>query len=168
MTVHGWLNYYAWSTPGCEAGCDGTWLMLDSAPRPDADLRILPECGGQSSTQGPYVSGAPELAVEVCGSSRTYDFGPKLALYQRAGVQEYITISIEANEVIWRRLVGGRYSTIDPGPDGLFCSVIFPGLWLDPVALLAGDGARLRQVLESGLASAEHAAFVPRLGYRAN
>jgi hypothetical protein len=40
---------------------------------------------------------------------------------------------------------------------------VFPGLWLDPAALLADDGPALVAALERGLATAEHAAFIARL-----
>ena len=43
-------------------------------------------------------------------------------------------------------------------------SEVFPGLWLDPRALLTQDWPRLLAVLGQGLASPEHAAFVARLG----
>jgi hypothetical protein len=42
----------------------------------------------------------------------------------------------------------------------------FPGLWLDPQALLAGDTRRLRAVVDLGLATPEHAEFVARLAER--
>src|SRR5437879_8833167 len=70
------LGHYASFTPGCDAGSNGTWLMLDDAPQPDADLRILPEYGGQSGVEGKYPSGAPELVIEVCLSCAWYDLGP--------------------------------------------------------------------------------------------
>ncbi|HXT60577.1 MAG TPA: hypothetical protein VN699_18185, partial [Pirellulales bacterium] len=47
--------------------------------------------------------------------------------------------------------------------DGIFRSTVFPGLWLDEPALLSADAARLLQTLRTGLASAEHAAFVQAL-----
>jgi hypothetical protein len=47
--------------------------------------------------------------------------------------------------------------------DGLFRSAVFPGLWLDPKALLKGDRRRLRAVVDLGCATPEHAAFVARL-----
>jgi hypothetical protein len=37
---------------------------------------------------------------------------------------------------------------------------VFPGLWLDPVALAKRDMAKVFEVLEQGLATPEHAAFV--------
>jgi hypothetical protein len=43
---------------------------------------------------------------------------------------------------------------------------VFPGLWLDPAALLACDGARLLDVVRQGLQSGEHAAFVEALARR--
>jgi hypothetical protein len=42
-------------------------------------------------------------------------------------------------------------------------STVFPGLWLDPVALVRDDKATVKAVLESGLNSSEHADFVARL-----
>jgi hypothetical protein len=42
-------------------------------------------------------------------------------------------------------------------------SRVFPGLWLDEAALLRLDVARLMEVLQQGLASRAHAAFVKRL-----
>ena len=49
------------------------------------------------------------------------------------------------------------------GPDGFYRSTVFPGLWLDPVALVQGNTRRLRAVVDLGLASPEHADFVARL-----
>ena len=45
----------------------------------------------------------------------------------------------------------------------MYRSTVFPGLWLDPAALLAGDRRRLRAVVDLGCATPEHAAFVARL-----
>ena len=60
-----WLAHYSYATPGCRAGNNSTWLMLDSAPQPDAYLTILPAHGGQSSDGKLYTVGAPELAVSA-------------------------------------------------------------------------------------------------------
>ncbi|MEZ5356855.1 MAG: Uma2 family endonuclease [Bryobacteraceae bacterium] len=161
--VHGWLIQYEAATPGCEAGCNGTWLMLESAPQPDSHLRLLPERGGQSREQGNYCAGAPELVVEICASTATHDFGPKLSLYQRAGVQEYLTVSLKPARITWRELVDGSYKPIRPGNDGILRSRVFPGLWLPSSALLDQDAAKILAVLREGLASAEHKAFAESL-----
>lgn len=164
--VIGWLIYYAARTPGCEAGSSGTWLMLEDAPQPDADLRLLPDYGGQSRVEGLYGAGAPELAAEICLSSASYDLGPKKELYRAAGVQEYLAVLLGEARVVWYRLVEGTYLPLQPGSDGLLRSVVFPGLWLDPEALLAGNAARLLDALDVGLRSAEHQDFVRALGER--
>ena len=164
--VSAWLGYYAARTPGCEGGNAGTWLMLEDAPQPDVDLRILPEYGGQSRMEGLYCAGAPELSVEVSLSSASYDLGPKMELYRAAGVREYVVVLLGESRVVWYRLVGGKYILLPPGPDGLLRSDVFPGLWLDPAALLARNGAKVFDVLDLGLRSPEHQDFVRALALK--
>src|SRR5205814_1183188 len=79
-----WSGHYELATPGLDGANNTTWFMLEDAPQPDVDLRILPEYGGQSGMKGPYSLGAPELAAEVCLSSTAYDLHQKLELYQSA------------------------------------------------------------------------------------
>ncbi len=158
-----WLAQYAQLTPGCEAGNNSTWLMLDSAPQPDAYLRILPAHGGQSRDEVQYSAGAPELAIEICMTSTEVDFGPKRRLYQRAGVREYITAELFAKRILWRVLSGDVYVPQEAPPDGILRSQVFPGLWLDVAAFWANDGARMLAALNAGLASDDHQLFVQRL-----
>lgn len=161
-----WLWLYQDLTPGCEAGAEGTWVMgPEDVPQPDGSLRILPEFGGQSGEVAGYGSGAPELIVEVSGSTRSLDLGVKLDLYRRAGVREYLTVLLKPRQVIWRELVRGRYREIAPSEDGILRSRVFPGLWLDPDALWNAEKSP-RTALERGTKSPEHAAFVKRLASR--
>ena len=164
--VNGWLMQYAARTPGSQAGTAGTWLMLEDAPQPDAILRILPDHGGQSWDEEKYCAGAPELAVEVSLSSSSYDLGPKMRLYRTAGVKEYLIVLLSETKVVWYRPVDGKYAPLEPGADGLLRSVVFPGLWLDPDALITQDGAHLLKVLDLGLRSPEHKGFVRALAQR--
>ncbi len=161
--IHWWLAHYAHATPGCKGGSNGTWLMSGSAPQPDAYLRILPSHGGQSGNEGPLGAGAPELAVEICVTSTEIDFGPKLALYQRAGVREYITVEQFGQRMIWRVLENGVYVAQTHPADGIGRSQVFPGLWLDLAAFWADDGAKMLAVLNAGLASQDHRDFVAQL-----
>ncbi len=164
--VHLWLGYYAGFTPGCEGGSNATWLMLEDAPQPDCYIRILPEYGGQSSVEQGLGKGAPELIVEVSQSSAAYDLRPKLRLYRAAGVREYINVLLKEPQLIWWRLVAGAYQTMEPDSDGLLRSVVFPGLWLDPQALWEKNAARIIEVVNLGLNSPQHAAFVESLAKR--
>lgn len=160
------LATYAIRTPGCQAGHSGTWLMQEDAPQPDAHLIILPEYGGQSRVEDKYHAGAPELAAEVTLSTGSYDLGPKLKLYQASGVREYLGVILSEPQVIWRRVIEGRYETIAAAADGLLRSQIFPGLWLDAAALLVLDGVRVMEALDRGLKSPEHEDFVRLLASR--
>ncbi|MGA2588272.1 MAG: Uma2 family endonuclease [Bryobacteraceae bacterium] len=158
--IHMWLAYYAQATPGCRAGNNSTWLMLDSAPQPDAYLRSH---GGQSGDDRLYCTGAPELAVEISLTSTEVDFGPKRKLYQRAGVQEYITTELFRKRLVWHVLQNGVYFYQEYPPDGILRSLVFPGLWLDVTAFWAEDGAKMLAVLNAGLSSEDHQKFVERL-----
>jgi len=161
-----WLGMYAAFTAGCEAADNSTWLMLDDAPQPDSDLRILPEYGGASTTQGRYAAGAAEMVAEVSLSSTDIDLGEKRELYRSAGVREYVVLLVAQRELRWYRLVDDAYQLLPVPADGILRSHVFPGLWLDVAALLNGDMTRVLNVLREGLQSAEHVEFVARLAQR--
>ena len=159
-----WLGFYQRNTLGVEAlGNASTALGLKSELQPDGLLRVLPEFGGQTLNDPKLVVGVPELLVEVAHSSRYTDLGPKFDDYERVGVLEYIVRSIEPDEVLWFVQRRGRFVDHSPGEDGVYRSEFFPGLWLDPLALIAGDLWRLQAVVDLGCATPEHAAFVARL-----
>lgn len=162
--LSGWLGMYGFRTPGIR-GVAATTIRLapNEVPEPDASLLILPECGGQARIERGYIVGAPELVVEVAYSTWATDLTDKLAAYEAAGVREYVLVLVREPAVRWFTLRDGRFDPDAPDPDGLHRSSTFPGLWLDPVALLAGDTARLVAVVDQGTATPEHAAFVARL-----
>jgi Uma2 family endonuclease len=160
-----WMGTYMAFTPGVDGGDNSTLrLDIDNRPQPDAFLRLLPSHGGQSQTSADgYVVGAPELTAEVSASSVSYDLHDKLNAYRRNGVREYVVWRVLDGEVDWFVLRDGRYQRLAQTAAGLYQSEIFPGLWLDAAALVRNDLARVLQVLQEGLASPEHAAFVERL-----
>jgi len=159
-----WLDYYAEKTPGVQVMDNATTILgWKSEPQPDALLRILPECGGRTWNAGGYVHGPPELVVEVAKATRYVDLGPKLADYQQSGVLEYVVCAIDPDELFWFGQERGMLVERPIGGDNVYRSTAFPGLWLDPQALLRGDRQRLRAVLDLGCGTPEHAAFVDRL-----
>jgi len=159
-----WLSYYAECTPGVELLVNATTILgWKSEPQPDGLLRVLPECGGRTSNEQSYVRGAPELIIEVSKATRYVDLGPKLADYEQAGVLEYIVRALDPDEVFLFRQMQGTLIQHPLDEDGLYRLTSFPGLWLDPQALLAGDTRRLRAVVDLGLATPEHAGFVALL-----
>jgi len=157
------LTIYAAHTPGCDAASNCTWLMLADSPQPDCYLRVVEECGGSSWMGERYLEGAPELVAEVCLSSSSYDLNQKKALYEAAGVAEYIAVLIARKELRWYRLVSGQFQQVPVPPDGIIRSLVFPGLWLDVNAFLAGDMLKVIEVLERGLAAPQHGEFIERL-----
>jgi hypothetical protein len=132
-----WAGTYGSQLGRVQALPNTTWMMEKSAPQPDVALRIRPEFGGQSRNVDKFAGGAPEFAAEVTRSTRSYDLGPKLKLYERAGVREYLVALLEEQRLEWRVLRGGRYELLQPDTAGIFRSVVFPGLWLDEAAFWA-------------------------------
>ncbi len=106
---------------------------------------------------------APNLIGEVTSTSDSIDFTIKLPLYLRNGVHEYIVWRVLDNEVDWFALRNNRYERLAQTREGFFASEVFPGLWLDPAAMVQGDFAKVNQILQQGLVSPEHAAFVASL-----
>ena len=82
--VQMWLTTYAAHTPGVSAAANCTVKFdIDNVPQPDALLRILPQCGGQSRVDdSDYLVGAPELIVEIAAGSTSIDLHAKLNVYR--------------------------------------------------------------------------------------
>lgn len=163
--IIGWLAHYQAATPSVR-GSDNATLRLDylNEPQPDAILRLDPERGGRSQIGGDgYLEGPPELIVEIAASSASYDMNQKKEVYARHGVPEYLVLLTLEQDVAWFVLRDGRYERQDPDADGILRSQSFPGLHLQPAAIWSNDLPALLAVLQQGLDSPEHAAFVEQL-----
>jgi Uma2 family endonuclease len=160
-----WLGQYAAGTPGVEVSDNSTVrLDLDNEPQPDALLLIDPACGGQTRfSSDDYIEGSPELVAEVATSSVSYDLHAKLHAYRRNGVREYIVWRVLEQAIDWFVLRAGQYERLPVDASGLLRSAVFPGLWLDPGALVRSNLATVLAVVQQGLGSPEHATFVARL-----
>lgn len=160
-----WLGVYQASTPGVQGGDNGSIrLDLDNEPQPDATLIVEPACGGQVQISADdYIVGGPELLAEVSASTASIDLNAKLRIYRRNNVKEYLVWRVLEQAIDWFLLRDGQYDRLPLNDDGIYKSVVFPGLWLDPVKLADLDLGAVLQILQKGLASAEHAAFVQKL-----
>ena len=157
-----WLGLYRAATPGVIGGDNATVrLDYENVVQPDALLRLEPALGGRSQvTEDDYLAGPPELVVEIAASSASYDMHDKRRVYARNGVQEYLVAQAYEQRVDWFALREGVYAALQPDAEGVLRSEVFPGLWLLADAFWAGDLATMLAVLQQGLASAEHAAYV--------
>lgn len=163
-----WLGNYLARTPGLDAA-DNATVRFDDAnePQPDLLLALEPTSGGQCRIDDDdYYAGPPDFVAEVAASSVSYDLHAKLRVYQRAGVREYLVWRTRDEEIDWFGLDEAKYVPLAADDAGIVKSVIFPGLWLDRAALLRRDLPRVLNVLQTGIASPEHAAFLQSL--RAN
>jgi len=160
-----WLANYETETPGVEAGDNGSIrLDLDNEPQPDAYLMIRPEWGGKVRiSEDDFIEGAPELVAEIAPSGASYDLGRKLDVYRRSGVCEYLVWRVLDRQIDWFVNRDGRFETMAAAEGGVLRSTVFPGLWLAADALVLGQKMTVKEVLQAGLSSREHAEFVARL-----
>jgi len=169
--IHHWLESYVIYTFGVQTGAPATLVLPTgrTVSEPDAFLRILPEFGGSTVDEGDdYLHGSPELLVEVARSSAGLDLGPKLQEYSQAGIKEYLVWRTRPNRIEWLKISKLKKAVpIEPDVTGIVRSTVFPGLWLDTVAMCARDSAGVLRTLQLGLDSPEHAAFVAKLQAKA-
>ena len=137
--VMGWLATYAEQHPESELGDNSTMrLDNDNEPQPDALLRYGD--GGLSHIdEDGYITGVPELIVEVASSSASIDTHAKKNAYRRNGVPEYVIWRVLDGEIDWFVLEHGEYAQLHPSEAGIIESRVFPGLRLNVPALLAMD-----------------------------
>ncbi|MEJ7594025.1 MAG: Uma2 family endonuclease [Planctomycetaceae bacterium] len=169
-TLMAWIVNYAIETPGTDAADNVTnRLDNDNEPQPDVALFIDPACGGQTRvSEDGYLTGPSEFVAEVAVSSVSLNRGAKLRTYERHGVREYLIWRVNDKLLEWYVLRDDGFE-LQPLPgDGIYRSETFPGLWLDASAMLQRDGKSVMRVLNEGLATSEHAAFVTRLETRRN
>jgi Uma2 family endonuclease len=162
------IGIYEGATPGVIGG-DNTSARLDlnNEPQPDAVLLIDPALGGQARISADdYIEDAPELVAEVAASSVSFDLNTKFIMYRRNRVREYLVWRVLDRQIDWFALRKRSYVRLPLDKTGLYRSKVFPGLWLDPAALVRGDIPAVQAALQRGLASREHAAFVARLNRR--
>lgn len=157
-----WLGTYSAATPGVQLADNATLRMdLDNVVQPDALLRLEPTAGGRSRVSpDDYLEGAPELIAEVATSSAAYDLYDKLRVYRRNRVQEYLVWQVLEERLDWWHWVAGEYVPIPVEADGLMRSRVFPGLWLDPQAMLSGNLQTVLARLQEGLASEQHQTYL--------
>lgn len=157
-----WLGTYKAFTPGTVIGIEPTVrLDPDNEPQPDAVLFIP---GRQATiSANDYIEGAPELVVEIAASSAAIDLHDKKRAYRRNQVREYIVWRTLEGQLDWFGLEADEYVCQQPDEQGVIRSRVFPGLWLIVPALLSGETATVLSVLQEGLNSSEHQAFVQTL-----
>ena len=163
--INAWLSIYNFATVGTEVAENTTTILdEDNEPQPDVYLRIEEDYEGQSwPDENDYITGAPELVVEVASSSASYDLHEKKKIYRRNGVKEYIVWRVKDQQLDWFTLQEGAFVQLAPDADGIIESTVFPGLRLAVPSLLTGEMQTVLAELQNGLNSPAHQAFVELL-----
>ena len=137
---------YSAATPGVEGGDNGSIrLDLDNMPQPDAFLLCPagPTAVRSRFSEDDYVEGAPELVAEVASSSVSYRPARQVPrLSPQRGPRVHRLAGPATGRSTGSSSEKGNTSACRSAPDGLTGARSFPGLWLDPAALIRGDSAR--------------------------
>ena len=133
-----WLGTYQSMVAKLAVGIEPTVrLDEDNEPQPDA---VLFRLGGNAQIdEDGYITGAPELVVEIAASTVSYDLHAKKRVYERNGVKEYIVWRTLDREIDWFILEDGKYEKLAPDDTGVIHSREFDGLRLNVKAILNGD-----------------------------
>jgi len=144
-----WLNIYQMNSPGLEIGIEPTVrLDPDNEVQPDVVLfrsDSSVSCSVNIDLDG-YLTGSPDLIVEIAASSASYDLHTKKDVYERNGVREYIVWRTLDQQIDGFVLENGVYQKLDQ-EEGILYSTQFAGLCLDVGAMLNGDLAQVLRVL---------------------
>ena len=131
--VGGWLFHYQWNTPGVteRRQCDGQTrspgrasarlTASDSARAGRPDLRRRTRLHRR----------APELVAEVARSSRSLRLEREEGRLRTGGRSRVRGRRARPDRVHWFIRRRERFEDLRPGPDGIYRSEVFPGLWLD-------------------------------------
>lgn len=91
------------------------------------------------------------------------DLGSKLTAYRRNGVREYVVWKVLQRQIDWYVNRDEGFEFLLPAADGVLRSTVFPGLWLEPSALVRGDVYAVLALVQQGLSSQEHVDFAAKL-----
>jgi hypothetical protein len=133
-------------------GSDNATIRLNTDNDPQPDLCLLRQDGQTHFDAEGYIIGAPEMIVEIAGSSASYDFSEKRDVYEAAGVGEYLVFETIEGRIAWWQSKNGQFAEIQP-KDGIYKSALFPGLWLDADALRSANSLKLINTLQQGIES---------------
>jgi Uma2 family endonuclease len=161
LKVNFWIGSYLAQTPGIRAA-DNLSVRLDNENEVQPDVCLWLRDGQAQIGEDRLLSGAPDLVIEVAASSASYDLYQKRRVYQRSGVREYLVLIAYEEEARWFSLEEGVFQPI-AAEDGVLRSRIFPGLWLNPDHIWAGDFAAMQALVQQGCQSAEHAEFIEKM-----
>jgi len=141
-----WLGLYAARHPGLQHRINTT-LQLGPDDTPQPDGLLFREGGACRVDPSGYLSGPPELIVEIAASSVSRDAREKLVTYRRARIAEYLLWRVEDEVIDWFTLEDDEYRPLPGDESGIVESRAFPGLRLDVPAALRFDAGAVLAVL---------------------
>ncbi|PZO35658.1 MAG: Uma2 family endonuclease [Pseudanabaena frigida] len=133
-----WLVAYQALRTDLKVGIKPT-VRLDENNEPQPDALLFRLGGNAQIDEDGYITGSPELIVEIAASTASYDLHAKKRVYELNGVKEYIVWRTLDRQIDWFVLENGKYVELAPDDAGIIHSREFEGLRLNVAAILNGD-----------------------------
>ena len=145
--IVGWLGLYQSMKTDLKIGVEPT-VRLDADNEPQPDAVLFKVDGNAQIDEDGYITGAPELIVEIAASTVSYDLHAKKRIYERSGVREYIVWRTLDQQIDWFVLENCQYVGLAPDSEGIIHSRQFAGLRLNVSAILNGDMSAVLKTLQ--------------------
>lgn len=155
-----WLGTYQAQRKGLAVSIEAT-VRLDDENELQPDAIFFRVGGNAQVDEDDYISGSPELVVEISASTASYDLHSKKRVYEHHGVKEYIVWRTLDREIDWFVLVDRKYERLSPDSNGLIFSQEFPGLVLKTTAILNNDMGDVLSALNDFPSPLGQGEFVP-------
>lgn len=103
-----------------------------------------------------YFDGPPNFILEIHEDTKSKFVKERKALFESAGVQEYLIVNAGLTKIEWNRLSGSKFKKIKPSREGIIKSTSLPGLWIPIPALKKRDNWAIMACIEHGITRREH------------
>lgn len=121
-------------------------IMINAGPKKQGDVDFDDDC----------FIGPPNFILEIFSQHEVRDFQYRKALFETAGVQEYLVMDENLSTIQWNRLRNGKYGLLKPDKKGVFKSEHLPGLWIPFEALKTRNFWNIMAAIDQGVTRKEH------------
>jgi hypothetical protein len=155
------VNYYRLFTPGLYC-CVHAMVQLEDGTRFCPGILVQVNHGPlKLSDPEPSYNyfGPPNFILDVFPEGDLLDYEQRRECFERAGVIEYVAVSL-GGEWIWNRLINGKFSEIKTPDNELIMSAALPGLWIPAYALKHGNWWAIMAAIARGVSRVGHHQFM--------
>lgn len=121
-------------------------IMINAGPKKQAEVDFEKNC----------FIGPPNFILEIFSKDDVGRFQQRKALFETAGVQEYLVMDENLSAIQWNCLRNGKYRLLKSDTKGVLKSEHLPGLWIPLEALKTRNFWNIMAAIDQGVTRKEH------------